>query len=1462
MQRITRIYLAGCGYRTAWHEGNIIPLTDPATGEPTDTILQLENGGGKTTLLALLFSCFETEQNRFLKHLQSKNQKFSEYFDQNGQPGYIVVEWLMPPRSAGASPYRLVVGQAVSVRSTTVPPDVDRLFFSFREREELRLEDLPMPNLGATAAVGMQDFSRWVYEQQRKNPDFFPSRNQEEWKKHLKSDRLIDLEMLQMQVSFSAQEGGFDAFVNFKSESEFLRKFFALTLDQSKADEARKLVVEVCEKHARKPEFEKRRNELTKFRGTMNSFADAARSYLASVAAEGQVVVEGAILSHALQERAARFQSEYETESAMEEAQLGIARTASAEADSLVRQAATATQVWHQKAVEQAKTRKGEADRTVGGLEKRARSIRAARLQGDIQASHKQIEDLQALADAARADLVIPREHAEVQGALLRRALFQEEERVKGVLQELKERATSRGLRKAEQTRLQEQAARDELTFAREEAQLKSAEDRRQARLTTLLREGLLSSDAEGSEDAVVRWDSLARGHEAERDAFSAQRKTVLGKAAELRVSANKERLREVEFKAAADQWRSFLAAGEAESERVSQLPALLEAVQSDKVDPFSPLLGQLLADVLSSYSKQIAAVNVRLAELGLTKQAIETSRVAGYSADVAHVVQTLRECGVRSARPFNEYIAEAIPDAAQARALVLSDPSRFLGVCVARAEFEKAATASFEGRHPRKPVMVSVTALDPVEMPGERTVVAPDSDAAFNVQAAVELAKEIAGKVIADTDHLQDLENRKLRTSKAVQDVETFVQTYGGGKLAAAAADEKAAQEDAEAAAARAGSSDEEAAVADATASEMETKASAADELARAARDAVRRLQDFQAEYEDGRAHRLHRLGELPGLVVEAQERQAEAREALATLQEEHDSDVDKQAKEHLYFDQLGQERAGLKFYDKDYNAQQALALNPRPLAELRRLYRSAEEHYLLKESERLGALDVKIRAETERKTEKTAEFNRDFHDLGVDDFKPFIGVNYEEALSDTASKLATSRSAQSEASASHLLAAKEAKSFVEKNKALIDAAGPDLQAMELPQLAELREHIERDLEGAQGRMRGANEEARKARSRADDKKASADADLTADGALRSAMSLGDKPDVGLAVAKLAGDTGVFVDPTSLPPPVLSVKPADQVNALLQALNDKRKATKKLADAARRGFENVRTAAASKEFTDADADVAHQMQQNSFEDTCRDAERILTHLDDRIRTTEKTLQTMQADFDACIEEVGEVVRGAILTLTRACSPDKCVPAAAPYIGGKQVLKMRADFTRINAEARRIVMRGYLDWLAENKQVPARSTDFIAEAVARVHAKPLGLQVLKMSIEETEQYVVVEKISNSGGEGVVMAMFLYLVISQLRAQNYADVQKSGGGPLILDNPFAKATSAAMWRAQRLLAKEMNVQLIFATAIQDYNALGEFQRFVRMRKLHNQKTRRWHLESANFTMTEAAAEAMA
>ena len=250
MQRMSRFYLGHCGYRTAWFDGEILPLTDPVTDVPTDTILHLENGGGKTTLMSLIFSCFETEQNKFLKHLQEANNRFSQYFDQTGIPGFIAVEWVLPPRTAKEA------------RSAWwwVRPCPCALPWS----RQTSIGSFLIPATGRPAAGGPSCAAAWPgarHESGGSDPvaagaENSPSRcffikNQAEWKKHLQVDRLIDLEMLKMQVGFSAR-GGFDAFIRMKTNRVHPPILF-LTLDTTRADEVRKLVLEVCEKHSRKP---------------------------------------------------------------------------------------------------------------------------------------------------------------------------------------------------------------------------------------------------------------------------------------------------------------------------------------------------------------------------------------------------------------------------------------------------------------------------------------------------------------------------------------------------------------------------------------------------------------------------------------------------------------------------------------------------------------------------------------------------------------------------------------------------------------------------------------------------------------------------------------------------------------------------------------------------------------------------------------------------------------------------------------------------------------------------------------------------------------------------------------------------------------------------------------------------------------------------------------------------------
>jgi hypothetical protein len=1464
MQKISRIHLANCGFRTAWYEAVTFNLTDPGTDLPTDTIINLENGGGKTTLLGLVFSCFETSQERFLKHIQSKHNSFSQYFTHDGVPGFIIIEWLMPARSAGGLPYRLVTGQAVSVRTTT-ETDVDRMFFSFEECADLRLKDLPAVGLSGKSVTSMNDFSRWIHDQQKKHADVFISHNrQAEWQRHLKDERLIDLDMLRMQVNFSAQEGGFDTgFLDFKTESEFLRKFLFLTTDTTKAEEARRSVVSVCELHRRKPQLQRRRDQLKKFRISLTTFADAARQYMEAVGTQRTMLISGAQLVQALQARAADHRKAQEAELAFEEEQR-------AQMDAAVKDAAlfrtdwvTGTWVWHQKRVAQAKKRKDDADNLVSDLELQSTLLKAARLQLEIAGIDARIKELDALAEAEMAELKPARDHVEIQGALLRRALFTEESRLKDERRALDDRSKQRDERKTTLRSQKAKADADELRLTREQTSLQTAEDQRNTRRLALEWDRLFVSIDESTDAAIVRHEEEARSYLRERDLLLAARDNARTQAGQYRSDANGERVKAASLDEQAKALRTYIARGEAELDRLGQLPALLSAVETDRVDPQSPALLPRLQDVITDSNRQKSSADVRLAELRATRQSIEDTGVAGFSHDVALVVQALQAAGVRSAMPFNEYIARAVDDAAKAQALVLSDPARYSGVCVAQAEFSKAAGVSWHARKPSRPVMVSIAALDTVAAPEGRLVVPPEDASAFNIAAATRLAESLDSRLQEEAQRRAAYELRHAQTLKAAQELETFAATYGNGQLAEAAVKRVTREEDASAARNRASALEADAAALDVKAQQCDAAAVDQERLRSGSAQAMQLVRQFQDEHETGRGSRLARLAELEQDLTEARTSKAEVDLALDELQEAHDADQSNRANTEAELRLVGEERGRIAYYNKEYPAQEQLQQHPRPLTTLRALYEDARANYQTEEKNRLGSLSERIQGVKEQRTSKITEFTRDFSGVNMADLKRYLPLDHEAELRTTGQQTDNARKDQVDASGHHQSVSSEARKWHASNKQNIGTATSEFERHTAEELEPVLEGLGRKVDAANERMRAANEEAKRAADRAREKLRAAEADEQNESILRGGMGLPDHPDPALLAAEIGammGEVPAVPDPTSV---VLEVNSGKQVSSLLAEYNSKNAGVSKLQAAARSSFDTLKVAASDATFREVDPDVAMQMVQNDFTAACTDAPRLLEHLDDRILTTESTLVSMQADFDTCVEEVLGVVRGAITTMNKACSQEKCVPVGAPYVGGKQVLKMRANFAAVTLEMRRAAMRNYLDVLADTLAIPAKGTDLIADAVARVYGKPLGLHVLKMSIEESEQYVPVEKISNSGGEGVVMAMFLYLVINQLRAENHAQVQKNAGGPLILDNPFAKATTAALWRAQRLLASAMNVQLIFATALQDLNSIGEFQRFIRLRKAgQNNKTKRWHLEVANLQLSEAADEVAA
>lgn len=1434
MQKISRIYVGNYGIDMAWYDGTVFDMTDPETGKPTDTIINLENGGGKTTLLSFVFSCFETAQERFLKHIQNKNHRFSQYFARDGLPGVVLIEWEMPARVAGGAPYRLVVGQVVCVRSTTERDEVDRVFFSFEAAGDLRFESVPAPKLTTAPANSMAEFARWMHDTQKSHSDFFHTRTQQDWQRHLRDERLIDVEMLQLQVSFSAQEGGIDeGFLKFNSEPEFIRKFFDLTLDAERAASVRLAVVNTCDKLRRKPFFQKRMAELCTLQASLIQFESQAKAYAAAKASQYNLLKEGSGLVLSLEsrsrEQAAIAAAEIERKALQERLVFD-----NEQAEKKFREEEVVlTSLRHDRQVAAAEALKISAAETLTNARDKLRYVHAAKARSEIDAAEATKVELEKKASLASKDLLPWREQAEKHGAILRRALYAAELKLRNDAKAEAAKESAAHETRGTLTKELGQLTFNETGHFKEQATLVAAEHAYETARAQLVSDQLLEPDEETSA-AIQRWVTTEK---AERtvEALRLKEATELrNQEQEWNAKARLEGEAAARQDAAIQQHQEFISAGQAEHEFLSQLSALRQAADAETADPDSPALLIALDKLVHGSEREMSLSDVRLAELHASKSSIEDTGVAGNSRDVNEVVNRLREFGVKSAQPYNTYISKALPNAEQARRLIASNPSRFMGVCVAATEFQKAKQIEAQAPKLTGPVVVSISALEAEPSVDDRLTLSASDDSKFNIGAAATLLATLEAQLSAEGERRRIYSERQRDALAGKQRLEAYLRRFGVGAIEQAIA--KVASLTAEVIAGK-----ERAAAATVTASECrdaadqrqleaQERGAAATNAERCARD----LERFVKTHEERHVFRVERLLVLASDIATIAERRAQI-----GLQQEFQEAVEKQAfqarigLENLA-NQMGEERGELKYLDKSFDAAAYLNENPKQLTVLRELYSSAAQAFETQEKDRLGLLHQQLEHARTQCQEKTKAFTKNFPGVQLLNIAPFLKANFDELNSATQHEIDLADTASRAAESALAVAKNQAKEFHKANRPSY-APTPAMMAFGD---ADLNANIDLAVSSRLASAEAANV-ARGAVSRAND--LAKQADLTGREAvnvaklLRSALTL---PELLVAdPVDLSGDVNV------------------QAAAVVSEFQLRSKTVELARSKAHHAFDEMKTSAMRKELHEVEPEIAAQLQRNDFDAACADSQRLLDGIIDRIGTTQSSLDGMKEDFEACVGELINLANSALALLNSAVN-NKKVPAGAPYVGGKSVIKMRARFQEISQEARKQALHSYLDSLIDSNIVPARGPELVAEALLRIHGKPLGLQMLKMVPDEALQYVAVDKIQNSGGEGVVMAMFLYLLINQLRSETQAKLKKTGGGPLILDNPFAKATTPTLWKAQRMLAQSMDVQLIFATALPDYNTIGEFSRFNRLRKAgKNTKTGRWHLEVVDFKLRE-------
>ena len=173
-------------------------------------------------------------------------------------------------------------------------------------------------------------------------------------------------------------------------------------------------------------------------------------------------------------------------------------------------------------------------------------------------------------------------------------------------------------------------------------------------------------------------------------------------------------------------------------------------------------------------------------AELEADDRSLEASDLVSAGADVESVVEKLKGEGIASAQPFAHYIARIEPDAGRARAMVLSDPARYLGVAVASADDLKNAQKLLQPPPPlSRAVVVSLYSDRPADKGPEGFVVPASSDAGYNFEAAERFAQRLKEEARQLAENLQRLAALQSAGYGAKQSLADFVAQFGDGKLA-----------------------------------------------------------------------------------------------------------------------------------------------------------------------------------------------------------------------------------------------------------------------------------------------------------------------------------------------------------------------------------------------------------------------------------------------------------------------------------------------------------------------------------------------------------------------------------------------------------------------------------------------------------------------------------------------------
>ncbi|MGW1788676.1 hypothetical protein ACWCO0_23965 [Streptomyces tubercidicus] len=233
-----------------------------------------------------------------------------------------------------------------------------------------------------------------------------------------------------------------------------------------------------------------------------------------------------------------------------------------------------------------------------------------------------------------------------------------------------------------------------------------------------------------------------------------------------------------------------------------------------------------------------------------------------------------------------------------------------------------------------------------------------------------------------------------------------------------------------------------------------------------------------------------------------------------------------------------------------------------------------------------------------------------------------------------------------------------------------------------------------------------------------------------------------------------------------------------------------------------------------------------------------------------RLSSLDIDLNSIDRHRRSIVRQLAQQVEDALKTLRRAERLSR-LPGGLGDWSGETFLQISFKAPKGDALADRLadIVDEASTEIVAGRVLQRDGTSLLLRGVAAaVGTRGFRVRILKPEAVLRKTRVPVSQLKDvfSGGQVLTTAIVLYCTMAALRANEQGRSTHRHSGVLFLDNPIGRASATYLLRLQQAVAGALGVQLIFTTGLEDLTVLENFPLVLRMRNEADLRAHRQYL----------------